>query len=226
MKAMVYPTLTRAAVVSLLALVAIDFILIGIHVSCPVGPWDGSCRLGHEGGLAELVGYLKLSIAAGLLAGMAIRNRAAVLAAWALALLVVVADDALQLHEIWGGALTSEWDLPAVLGLRSQDLGELLVWAGLAALVVPVLALAHHHASDRRARSISWQLMLLAAALAFFAIGADMLGQALMDTAGTPLGVVEEGGELFLPTLILVAVIAAETSDGPAPREKGAGLRE
>ena len=214
------PRLTTAAVIALAALLLVDFILIGLHL------WHESWRTGgqltewfeypwlslaSDGGLGEWTGYLQLSIAAVLLVVIAVRDSAPVLAAWALTLAVAVADDALMLHENGGEALVDALNLPA----GAYTLAELAVWAGMAAILLPVLVLTHR-AGDRSARATSWRLGVLLVALSFFA--------AVVDILDIPwgAGVIEDGGELIVSTLILVAVIDA--SAWPSSESSGAGL--
>jgi hypothetical protein len=219
MKASLAPRLTTAAVITLVAVLLVDFILIGLHL------WHESWRTGgkltewfeyswlslaSDGGLGEWTAYLQLSIAAALLVVIAVRDGAPVLAAWALTLAVAVADDALTLHENGGEALVDALNLPA----GAYTLAEFAVWAGMAAVLLPVLALTHR-ASDRSARATSWRLALLLVALIFFAAVVDVLDIAW------GAGVFEDGGELIVSTLILVAVIDATawpSSDAPARR--------
>jgi hypothetical protein len=232
MKAMLVPRVTKTAVIALVALLLIDFVLIGLHVwhawgtvgKIPAPEWvqRPGLSLSRDRGLAEWLNYLQLSIAAGLLVVMAVRASAApVLAAWAFALAVAVADDALLLHEEGGRALVVELGLPAAFGFRGQDLGELLVWAGMAAIVLPVLVLTHR-ASDRPARAISWRLVLLLGALAFFGVAVDLLVTPFGEVL--PLALAENGGEIVVCTFILVTVIAAATSRSSGP--SGAGPRK
>lgn len=88
--------------------------------------------------------------------------------------LVIVADDAFELHENRGGALSGRLAIPNMLGVRGQDIGELLVWA-LIGIPVLVLLAATWVFSHTRARR---QALLAAAGialLAVFAAGFDLL---------------------------------------------------
>jgi hypothetical protein len=209
--------------VSIAVLVLVDLTLIALHLwhrswrtsGREVPEWVKSrdLSLEEDRGLAELVNYVELSIAAVLLLASSVaRRRATVLAAWALAMVVAVADDALRLHERWGAELAYQLALPQWFGLRERDFGELLVWGGFAATLLPLLALAHR-GSDRWARAVSWRMVVLLGALFFFAAGVDLLHIPFRGTApGRVLATVEDAGEIVVSTFFLVVAIAAATT--------------
>ncbi|RJU01663.1 hypothetical protein D6T65_08965 [Arthrobacter frigidicola] len=165
--------------------------------------------------LAELFGNLQLLVASVLLlwiaaapARKAERFRdAAVYGAWALVLLAMSADDFFRIHEEVGRAIDTRLELPALFGLRSQDLGELLVWAGVAAALGAPLLIAHL-ISRGRPRRDSYVFIGLAVLLALFAVGMDMLhfilGDLLPSLALSAMNQLEIAGELGAMTLMMV----------------------
>jgi hypothetical protein len=83
-------------------------------------PWlDAS----EDGSVAELFGHLQLLAAVVALVLVWRATRVSVYAAWALAFTALVADDFFQIHERVGKMLIDSFSLPAVAGLRAQDLG-------------------------------------------------------------------------------------------------------
>lgn len=179
---------SRATLVLGTALVVVDVLLIvGNVVHLRVGEsnaflhpvfadpaWNGY----FDNSYAELFGYAQLVCAVVALGFVWRDQRAGVYAAWVLVLLAVLADDLLLLHERGGEELVSAWDLPAVAGLRSQDLGELAVWGLLTVVCLPALLIAHLRAGQRDRRN-SWILLGLTAVLAVPAVLVDMLAVVL-----------------------------------------------
>lgn len=121
----------------------------------------------------------------------------------------ILLDDSLKIHEQLGILLGTRLDLPALGGLHPRDLGEILVWAlaGLPLLGAVLATLVRAERDDRRNA-----LLLLAALglLASFAVGADVLHVIFTHAFGHAeglLAVLEEGGEQFVQSLIVVLVI-------------------
>ena len=153
---------------------------------------------------AERFGYLKtLLILASLISIPRVWNRPVYLAFLAIFAFALV-DDALQLHEGFGGWIAAALDLQPLLGLRARDPGELLVWtlAGIPLLGAAVAAIVGSPEEDRRNG-----ILLLAglAVLASFAVGADMAHVALKSAfrgANDLLTLIEDGGEQITLSLI------------------------
>lgn len=171
----------------------------------------------------EVLGYVYVVAAACVLAVHARDRRdAPVYAAWVLALLVLVCDDALAVHEHGGAWLDRRLPLPDPPGLRSQDVGELLVWA---ALGVPVLLALWrgHRASPPEARRDSRRLAAPLGLLVVFAVGLDMVHIASLavttsSTVDTVLISLEAAGELGAVAGLLhrVAQVVRHQRTGPA----------
>jgi len=114
-------------------------------------------------------------------------------------------DDAFQLHERRGVLVATRWHFTGALGLRARDFGELIVTgvvgAGLTALIFAV-----YLRSGRRARDDSRGLAILIAGLVFFGVVVDMLHVAADGSGravtGGALGIVEDGGEMFVVSLL------------------------
>ncbi|WP_299033031.1 hypothetical protein [uncultured Pseudokineococcus sp.] len=160
---------------------------------------------------AEVLGYAQLGAAALVLLVGALRHRAALLAGWAALLAVVVVDDAAGLHERGGLALVDALDLPALLGLRPDDLGEMAVWAAYG-LPLGLVVLVLHLRSPSRVRRASWWLAAGFVPLGAAGAGLDMLHSALAppgSVVGLLLGSLESVGELASMSLLLVLALVA-----------------
>ncbi len=172
---------------------------------------DGRGFLAVEGdrSLIEVLGYAQATAAVVLLAALALRSHAPVYAGWAVLFVGVIADDAGQLHEIGGERLARTDAVTAVVGLRAEDVGELLVWGGLGTLLLSQLAVAAAR-TDAVERRRSWRLAVPLALLAFFAVGVDMVNSALhaAPPAVRLLGSwTEASGELMALTVLLVLAL-------------------
>ena len=228
----------------LAALMAADAVLILLHVLHSLhdmrvigvdwgadGGGDGflleSRRflIDEELGYGEIFGYLKsLAIAAALFACYR-RARAPAFAALAFTFAVIALDDSLRIHEFFGNLIAKGLALGPAFGLRAQDVGELMVWSALGAVVVSALAYGYRR-SSAAARSLASIFLGLLAVLVFFAVVADMLHIAL---AGSFRGayrvgtVIEEGGEMLTLSLICAAAVAAARRAIPGRADRVAG---
>ncbi|WP_448621136.1 hypothetical protein [Geodermatophilus sp. URMC 65] len=180
----------------------------GIDVQDP-SPW----LLEADGGWSEVWGYcLQATLVLSLLV-LAVRTRHAVWAAWALLYAAALADDGMRLHENKGAWLAEMlgkklWFPPdGFLGLRANDLGEVLVW-GLLAVVPLGLVVLLHRRSDRWNRRGSIAVAVLVAAYVFFGGVVDQLHVLVLDTPlEGVMGTVEDGGELVVLS-VTVAFVA------------------
>lgn len=158
----------------------------------------------------EILGYAQLLVAAVFLLSLA-RRRTAAYAGWAAALTVVVLDDARQWHERGGMWLDRNWAIPDPPGLRTQDVGELVVWAALGVCVTLLLLLTHRR-STPVARQDSLRLAGLVAVLMAFAVGVDMAHEVLRTVSSSSrldlLAVwVEAAGEVGAMAALLAYVV-------------------
>lgn len=176
-----------------------------------LGRWNGN----RDGTFAELWGGLQLVTAACALLLLAVLLRrssrpsraSTVYIAWAAILATIAADDYFMIHERVGEFLVRTLDLSGVLGLRGQDLGELLVWSIFAA-ALGALVLGAHLRSPWRARRDSLVFLALTVFLAAFGVVLDMVNIALHDVVGdgalTVTTHLETGGELVAMTFLLL----------------------
>jgi hypothetical protein len=160
----------------------------------------------------EIFGYVQLAVAVVMLLFMGWRRRPGlVYTGWAVVLTVTVLDDALALHERGGGQLVRRGLVPGLLGLPEQALGELATWA-LLGLPVLLLLWVMHRTSRGRARQDFWGMAALFGLLLFFAVGVDVLHEAveeITDNSVVDLAVtfVESGGEIAAMTALLAYIV-------------------
>jgi hypothetical protein len=168
-------------------------------------PW----LLEADGGYPEIWGYaIQAALVLSLLA-LAVIARRPIWVGWAALFLAALADDEMRLHENKGAWLAEQLAFPeGVLGLRANDLGEMLVWGLLAAVPLAVVAFFFRR-SDRRTRSANIGMTLLVAAFVFFGVVVDQVHVLFL---GGPLenavGAIEDGGELIVLSLCLSYVVA------------------
>lgn len=178
--------------------------------------------LGTDQGYSEIFGYFKaLAVATLLLLLLLYARRIGqpIFLAWSIAFYIIVADDALLLHERLGGLFADTWQLLPRYGLRAQDMGGLVTWSLIWTPMVVVLFVAHRR-SDKLAQQRSLLLALILGVLAFFAVIVVMFHVVAAESsaiAGALLTIIEDGGELVTLTgalLVVIQWVVRETSDG------------
>ena len=216
-------------------LLAVDLVLIVLHVPQVVDlteqvralplwseriVFDRRWWLEMDGGHAEWWGYAKTLVAVALSVFLLRSTRQRVYAAWAATFMVIMLDDALQLHE-WGGVLASGGSSVSEAGGSGSDVGELAVWALLGAPLLAALVFTHQR-SDVTARLTSRRLARLTTVLLLLAAGVDAVHARLTGTIARVVGTIEDGGELVVLTLIVVVLAVAVRSRAPAARGRRA----
>jgi hypothetical protein len=196
----------------LAGLLLVDVALVLLHVVTDGGRGP-MVSLDTDTGFGGLWGFGQALIAAGLVYAIFRTTKSAVYLVWAVTFVTVSLDDLLEIHENGGLRLFEAIALPEVAGLRGQDLGEILVWAILGIPLLIAIGVTARHA-DHRGRRDTVAFLILMGILVFFAAGLDALHMAGSDDTAamwdvTPLGVLEDGGELITLSLILSSAVAA-----------------
>lgn len=137
-------------------------------------------------------------------------------------LFVLLADDALRLHEDLGRELAEGLGFPAIAGLRVKDLGELVVYAVLSSVILALVVLAHRRVPKREA----WfprAMTIALAALAVLSVGGDLFAEATQDVSFIQgQWALEDGGEMLMMSVLAALVLRLRRSDGTAdPRADG-----
>ncbi len=193
---------TGASLRLCLVLLALDLgfiVLHGTHVRYDV-PGSGLWLLSRDQGFPELFQYLKEGAVIWLLVDLVRRHGGALYAAWAAVFAYLLIDDSLRVHERAGEALGSALNLGSRFGIDQRDLGQIIVSALAATVLLGLIWLAFGR--DRSsARLLTAQLLVLSAALGFFGVVADSID------AIDLFGVVEDGGEMATVSLMVVAVV-------------------
>jgi hypothetical protein len=161
-------------------------------------------RLGVEWRLPEIYEYVKLAAAALVMLVAWAMRRLPLYAAWTVALLILLADNALQVHE--QVAATTR----RALGISQSILGpinEAVVLGAIAGLVLIVLVLGYRATSDPAARRFTRHGFVLLVALGLLAVGGDLVHKVVGPDWKTPMALIEEGGELVVMSLLLALVV-------------------
>jgi hypothetical protein len=201
----------------LLAIDAIFILLNKIYLDTNLLS-DQRFLLRLDRGYAEIFGYLMEGCIILVLCALAVRARQPLYFVWATLFLYILLDDFLMLHEIILGPsalafLGLEWE-DRVLGINAPDLVEDAAVA-LLALVILSIMLVVYHLGDRTFKKVSIGLFVLLAALAFFGVVVDLMHAAIRRSpshreyadVSRLLGIIEDGGELVVVSLILWFVL-------------------
>lgn len=196
-------------------LLGIDFALIAAstvrnHISFLGG--EDLLSVSKDGGYAEYFQYAKLAAIIVLLYLAAKAKRSALIGGWGIIFFILLADDALQIHER-GGSMLADWlSIPAMYHLRSVDYGELMVFALWGLTAIAILTVTSRIDQSPIARQVSKGLLLLLLGLAFFGGFFDMLHIAvannweLSGTGHRLFDAIEDGGEMVVVSLMLAFV--------------------
>lgn len=190
------------------------FLLLHLmHKAGHVSLADLAFNLTHEGGLAEMFQYAKETFITGVLALQAVRWRSGTYGLWALLFGYLALDDSLALHERGGAALAAGLQLEPAWGLRSIDLGELMIAATVAlAVMLMLVAIARWgRASLHRASS---EMLMLLALFAVCGVGFDMLHVVAVGHGVPGMGIAEDGGEMAVMSLIAACVVQQARDTG------------
>jgi hypothetical protein len=209
---------TPAAITFLLLLLALDLVFIFVHFLLLTDAFDnGLFSLERDRGYPELYQYIKVFSIVILLYFLFTKTKVIGYSVWCLLFLYLLLDDAFSIHESFGGFIATNLALAPAIGLRAQDFGELAV--SLIAATVFLIPLALFYARGLGAfKEVTRQLLWLLVALAFFGIFVDMLHVAI--NMGWKvrflLGVVEDGGEMVVMSLMAWYVFLIYYRDGHA----------
>jgi hypothetical protein len=186
----------------LILLMSADFVFVVIGIAHSyTGLGTARFSLGQDFGHAEVYQYVKLFWAGGLLSVLYVRSRHVIYLSWALLFLYLLMDDSLKIHEGFGGVIARQLEIPSMFGLRAQDFGELAASLVTGSVLLGLIALSYFF-SDRSGKRFSFRLVLFLGLLAFFGVGIDLIHSASGPLMRKPLGIVEDGGEMFIVSIM------------------------
>ncbi len=219
--------------VTLAVFLVIDVLFVALHVVQGRLSQDPSHEgflannnvwsLGIDGSLPEVYMYLKAGVAALVLFILYIRKPTLTYLGWGLALLFILLDDSLGLHEAFSVFLTNNASLPTVLNIEGGHYAPLILWALVGLVLMGLIALGYLH--EPRTRRLSRRFFLLLGAL-FFAGGVvDTLRESAPDQT-QPLVryilkrtvIIEDGGEMVVLSFfaaLALAHLAAQRAQSP-----------
>jgi len=171
-------------------------------------PGENLLSLRADWGIPEIWRYLKTIVVVVLFTRAYLRHSELVFGSWAFVFLLIVLDDALLIHERLGD-LVGSWLSVGSGDIEAGEVGGLLIWSGLGLLALSVLVYGHQRSGDL-ARQVSRVFGWILGLLLFFAIGFDTLLALLSAVSGFATGaqIVEDGGELLVLSLALIATFA------------------
>lgn len=228
-----------------LVLVALDFGFLGIALLGKaagrfpslasfvdgLGLRDPFLQIELDGSLPEIYGYAKTAAAAALLLLLGRRDRQPVYPALAFVFLVILADDALRIHEAVGDHVARSVPWQTAFRLRPDDFGEASVFAAWLIILIAAAAFGMRR-SGRTHRDAGILFLAVIGILAFFGGVVDLAGIVIGISgwwaAGVLLGLLDDAGELAALSLGLLLAWTlwrhpalcgkpAPSADAPAP---------
>lgn len=191
-------------------LLFVDFAFIALHSIEALTPLiDNSLySLYEDGGYSEMYQYIKWVWIILLLFFLALSNQSINYSAWMLVFTYILCDDAFEIHETLGRHVAEHLTFLHPLGLRIQDIGELIV-LGSAGLVLLFFIVLSYIRGTEKFKRVSRDILLLLFVSAFTSIFFDIAHSSIhigRITTGI-LGVAEDGGEMFAASLILYYIL-------------------
>jgi hypothetical protein len=196
---------TKNAVKILALLLLIDSIFLVLHVLLFVHVLDDpKFNVTLDRSYPEMFEYLMLSIAIICMGILAWKRRAPIYFGWLLLFVYLLLDNSLRFHELFSRAIVSFFSLKDIMGLRSQDLGEVLSYTMVGIPLTSFIAWEYYKSDNSDDREVSKYLPVLVLLLLFFAVGVDMIHSHFNENhfIESLLGLIEDGGELIAFTLI------------------------
>jgi hypothetical protein len=199
-------------------LLSIDLALILIHVLYMTGVIVTRLySIENDQGYAEFYQAIKQGWLALIMFLYALQSANLRYLAWSAIFCYILLDDFLMVHERVGEAIVETWQIEDQLGLRGQDIGELMVFGVAGLLLLPLLAVALY-SGDQRFRRDSLLLIAGFVLYAGFAIGVDIVHIFFLETSlSSFFGLLEDGGELMLVSFLLWIGFLMLARQGLAP---------
>ncbi len=197
---------------SLFAFLGVNIFLISLTIILGVLAMNNGSRaihdffnIGRDWSAAEIFGYLQWALMATIFFVARFKGGEVIFFWLGLALLFILSDDSLQIHEKMG------WLGGALLGENnplSSAIGEIVFFAFAGALLFGPLLLVWIQTS-KQVKGKIWPLAFLFLGLVFFGVGVDFLHFLAPETSwiGGLLLIAEDGGEMIILSLMASYVI-------------------
>ena len=225
-----HPGLLATARTWLVLLIAADLAFIVLHVIYT----ETSLLRGRpfsleaDNGIPEAYQYVKQFWVALCMGALFHRTRAIVYTGWTLVFAFLLMDDAFQFHEHFGQWLGEQYQLPAIFGLRPDDIGELLFAAAIGGVTVLLIGFGFWR-GDSHARVVSRDMALLVIALAALGVGFDVAHVITYFKAPALaqfLLILEDGGEMIVVSLMAAYMFNVLNHQGRATLDLWAMIRD
>ena len=188
----------------------VDFAFIVLHsIEALTSSIDNSLySLYEDAGYSEIYQYIKWFWIILLLFFLILTDRSINYSAWILVFTYILCDDAFEIHETLGRHVAEHLTFLHPLGLRIQDIGELIVFGSAGFILLFFIVFSYIRGTEKFKR-ISKDILLLLFVSAFTSIFLDIAHSSIhigRITTGI-LGVAEDGGEMFAASLILYYIL-------------------
>ncbi len=202
----------------LLGLIIVDLIIIGLNFYnswIPDEQWTEFLALAADDSIGEYFQYLKWFFISVLFIWIAIKRSSYSFLAWFLLFLYLLLDDSLSLHENIGGYLMSGYSFDTPMGLRLQDIGELIVSAIAGSVLLLIFIFAYKQGRDFF-KITTFNMFYLFLALVFFGVFFDVVAVMIYGGDATLaffFDVFEDGGEMIVASFMFwyaVLILDAE----------------
>ncbi|MBC8377629.1 MAG: hypothetical protein H8E62_00490 [Planctomycetes bacterium] len=197
----------------LLLFLSVDFVFIVLHVINGISPLPNSFlfNITKDHGYAEMYQYIKFFWVIILFAYILKATKSYCYAAWILVFTYFLLDDSLRIHELFGRYIATRFNFTPPLDFRPQDFGELTASVIAGTFLSTIVAWSYLHGSHTF-KKITIDLLIFVMALAFFGVFVDIAKHAFQigRIVSFGLGIIEDGGEMVVVSLILwyVALLA------------------
>ena len=186
----------------------------------------------NDWAIPEITNYLKFAVIIYLLFRVYAVIRQPVYLAWAFVYSVALLDDSLQVHEgmgeyisdMLGGVALFGIELSSDQGFRTQDVGELIVYAVYGGVFSVALGLGFLWSQPLH-RRIGIGFGMLLGGLAFFVAVVDMIDRIAISysrTLAQVLATIEDGGEMFVVSLTVAFALIVYRRHGVKSSQQSA----
>lgn len=213
----------RPALLFLALLVVADLAFIGADLVLNVlGPGvSPTMSVSEDQGHPEFFQYTKLAWAMVLLVVAARSFRAWNLLVWIPLFGYLLVDDATRFHEVYGSWIGNRLGIPPMWGLRTVDFGELIVNGAVGLVLVGIIALGLIGATPP-VRRLFLQLAGLMVLLLVFGVAVDIVHMLMEGFWWRVFGLVEDGGEMLVVSLVTASLFRAALTGTPWSRPRAA----